>query len=64
MISDIVNRPRPGAATLRVVPGLDHHFSRYATRQDAYRERGGTVAADPVVETILAWLAQIGVRGT
>ena len=35
---------------------------RYATRNDAYAERGGVVAADPVVESILGWLLQIGVR--
>jgi hypothetical protein len=50
--------PRPS----KVVPGLDHHFVRYANRRDAYRETGGTVTADPVVEAILAWLARIGVR--
>jgi len=63
LIVEVVNRTRAGAATLKVVPGLDHHFVRYANRRDAYRETGGTVTADPVVETILAWLAQIGVRG-
>jgi dienelactone hydrolase len=62
LIVDVVNRARPGAATLTVVPGLDHHFVRYANRRDAYRETGGTVAADPVVEAMLAWLARIGVR--
>jgi dienelactone hydrolase len=62
LIADIVNRQRAGAATLKVVPGLDHHFMRYATRNDAYAERGGVVAADPVVESILGWLLQIGVR--
>ncbi len=62
LIADIVNRKRPGTATLRVVPGLDHHFMRYATPRDAYRESGGVVATDPVVEANLAWLAQIGMR--
>ena len=62
LIADIVNRKHPGAATLRVVPGLDHHFMRYATRRDAFKESGGIVAADPVVEAILAWLAQIDMR--
>ena len=62
LIVDVVNRARPGAATLTVVPGLDHHFVRYANRRDAYRERGGTVVADPVVEGILSWLTRIGMR--
>jgi pimeloyl-ACP methyl ester carboxylesterase len=62
LIVDVVNRKQPGAATLRVVPGLEHHFMRYATPRDAFKEGGGIVAADPVVEAILAWLAQIGMR--
>jgi hypothetical protein len=62
IIVDVVNRSRAGAATLKIVPGLDHHFVRYANRRDAYRETGGTVAADPVVEAMLAWLARIDVR--
>ena len=62
LIVDVVNRARPGTATLEVVPGLDHHFMRYPSRRDAYRETGGMVAADPVVDAMLAWLARIGVR--
>ncbi len=62
LIADVVNHRRPGAATLQIVPGLDHHFMRYATRRDAHQERGGVEAAAPVIETILGWLRQIGVR--
>ena len=62
VIVDVVNRARPGTATLTVVPGVDHHFMRYANRRDAYRETGGAVAADPVVRTMLSWLHSIGVR--
>jgi len=62
LIVDVVNRTRADAAALSVVPGLDHHFVRYANRRDAYRETGGTVATDPVVQAMLAWLARIGVR--
>jgi len=62
LIVDVVNRARPGAATLTVVPGLDHHFVRYASRREAFRETGGTVAADPVVSATLSWLDTIGVR--
>jgi pimeloyl-ACP methyl ester carboxylesterase len=62
LIVDIVNRKHPGAATLRVMPGLDHHFMRYATRRDAFKESGGVVAAEPAVEAILAWLAQSDLR--
>jgi dienelactone hydrolase len=62
LIADVVNHRRPGAATLRVVPGVDHHFMRYADARTAFRETGGVLAAEPVVEHILAWLAQLGVR--
>jgi dienelactone hydrolase len=62
VIADVVNRSRPGSATLRVVPGVDHHFMRYANARAAYKETGGVVAAEPVVEVILNWLTQLGVR--
>jgi dienelactone hydrolase len=59
LIANIVNRRRPGTAALVVVPRLDHHFMRYATRADAFHERGGFEHAAPVVESVLAWLARI-----
>ena len=62
LIADVVNRTRLGSATFAVVPGLDHHFMRYMTARDAYRERDGVVAADPVVDAILTWLSRIGMR--
>jgi hypothetical protein len=62
LIADVVNRQRPGTASLRVLPGTDHHFTRFATRRDAFKESGGTVAADPAVEAILDWLKQLGMR--
>lgn len=60
LIAAIVNRKRPGTATLRVIPQLNHHLSKYATREDAFRESGGSEHAAPVVEAILAWMKQIG----
>jgi pimeloyl-ACP methyl ester carboxylesterase len=62
LIAEVVNRRRPGTATLRVIPGLDHHFMRYPDARAAYREDAGVVAADPVIEAILAWLGQLGMR--
>jgi dienelactone hydrolase len=62
LIADVVNRTRPGSATFEVVPGLDHHFMRYRTARDAYRENGGVVAAEPVVDAMLTWLSRIGMR--
>lgn len=34
LIGDIVNRERPGSAVVAIIPGLDHHFSRYDSRAE------------------------------
>jgi pimeloyl-ACP methyl ester carboxylesterase len=56
----VVNSRTPGRAALKVIPGMDHHFSRFATPEDAYRESGGTVDETPAVEEMLAWLGRLG----
>jgi dienelactone hydrolase len=63
LISTIVNDRKPGSATFRELPQTDHHFARYASRRDAFREKEGKENAAPAVRAILSWLAQIGVRG-
>ena len=62
LIANIVNDRQPGSATFRELPQLDHHFTRYASRRDAFREKDGKEHADPVVKAILDWLSQIGMR--
>jgi pimeloyl-ACP methyl ester carboxylesterase len=62
LIANIVNDRQPGSATFRELPQLDHHFTRYASRRDAFREQDGKENADPVVKAILDWLSQIGMR--
>lgn len=62
LIADIVNNRKPGAAQFLEVPQLDHHFTRYASRRDAFRENAGKENAAPAVTAILDWLARIGVR--
>jgi pimeloyl-ACP methyl ester carboxylesterase len=59
-IADIVNRARPGTAQFRMLPATDHHFTRYATRRDAFKERDGKADAGPAVDAILAWLRERG----
>jgi dienelactone hydrolase len=54
----VVNGHGPERARLEVVPRMDHHFSLYATPEDAFRERGGTVDERPAVEPMLAWLRE------
>ena len=63
LIADTVNARRPGSATFRELPKLNHHFTRYASARDAFREEKGVTDAAPAVSAILDWLARIGVRG-
>ena len=60
LIVEVVNRLRPTTAEFAVIPATNHHFTRYASRQAAYTEIGGTVDAGPAVERILAWLRRFG----
>jgi hypothetical protein len=52
LIGDIVGE----RATVMVLPGLDHHFSRYPSRRAAFAGSGGTVDPGPVMDTLLPWL--------
>ena len=54
-IVEIVNTHRPGIAELVVVPGMNHHFERFATPADAFREKGGAYASDATA-VIVEWL--------
>jgi pimeloyl-ACP methyl ester carboxylesterase len=54
-IAEIVNAHAPGLAQLVVVPGMNHHFERFATRVAAFREEGGVYAAD-AASAIVDWL--------
>ena len=55
----VVNAKSPHRARLVVVPRMDHHFSLFATPQDAFRESGGKVDEAPAVEPMLAWLREL-----
>jgi pimeloyl-ACP methyl ester carboxylesterase len=54
-IVEIVNAHGPGIAELVVVPGMNHHFERFATPADAFREKGGVYASDATA-VIVEWL--------
>jgi len=60
LIATIVNNRKPGSAKFLALPQLDHHFTRYASRRDAFREKDGKENAAPAVTAILDWLSQIG----
>ena len=62
LIANIVNDRQPGSAMFRELPQLDHHFTRYASRRHAFREKDGKENADPAVRAILEWLSQVGLR--
>ena len=62
LIANTINSRKPGAAVFRELPGLDHHFTRYATRRDAFAEKNGVQDAAPAVEAILQWLSRLGLR--
>ena len=54
-IAEIVNAHGAGLAQLLVVPGMNHHFERFATRLAAFREEGGAYAGD-AASAIVEWL--------
>jgi pimeloyl-ACP methyl ester carboxylesterase len=58
-VTRVVNGRGPERARLVVIPRMDHHFSLFATPQDAFRETGGTVDEGPAVEPMLAWLSSL-----
>lgn len=56
LIGDIVNEDQPGQARVVILPGLDHHFSRYPDRKAAFLRRGGVVDARAAMAELLPWL--------
>jgi dienelactone hydrolase len=56
LITRIVNAKQPGRGTFAVIPGMNHHFERFANLNDAFREENGRVDAAPAVDTMLQWL--------
>jgi alpha-beta hydrolase superfamily lysophospholipase len=59
-IVDIVNAIHPGAATLRLVPGMDHYFDDAGTPQHAFdlrtRNKGAAPYDEQLSATVLNWL--------
>jgi pimeloyl-ACP methyl ester carboxylesterase len=58
----VVNGGGSERARLVVVPRMDHHFTLFATPQDAFRGKGGTVDEGPAVEPMLQWLRGLDAR--
>ena len=56
LIADIANRRGAGRGTYVEIPRTDHHFIRYSNQRAAFREEGGVVNSDAVMEPMLRWL--------
>ncbi len=57
IITRIVNKNHPGTAEFVEIPGMDHHYQRYASVQDAFdRRNGNNIAADETVSAMVNWL--------
>jgi pimeloyl-ACP methyl ester carboxylesterase len=54
LVARIAGAKAPGSE-LVIVPGMDHHFMRYRTREHAFREDGGVVAED-ALQRMVQWL--------
>lgn len=55
-IAEIVNSRHPGTAELRVLPGTNHHFSRFASRRAAFEGEGGERVGDEAAAIIESWI--------
>lgn len=58
LVADIANRRKAEQGTYVEIPATDHHFMRFPDAQAAFRDTGGAVNADPVVEIMLGWLRE------
>jgi pimeloyl-ACP methyl ester carboxylesterase len=56
LIVDLVNRKRPGAARLVVIPKMDHFFYANDSMEASFRGRRPRVFAAAALEEILGWL--------
>ena len=63
-IASIVNGRRPGAAEFRLLPRTDHHFTRFPSREAAFRDTDGTPDAKPADVLIVAWLKRVAAPRT
>jgi dienelactone hydrolase/glyoxylase-like metal-dependent hydrolase (beta-lactamase superfamily II) len=57
-IADLVNRGHAGRARFEIIPGLDHHFTRYPGLTASVRGEGGKTDPAPAVASILAFLRE------
>lgn len=58
LIARIANQRQAGSGEFHLVPGLDHHFSRFQSAEAAFRGEGGKPDPDAAVTILLQWLKQ------
>ncbi len=59
VITDMVNRLRPGTARFVMQENIGHSNDRFATVEDAYVWRDGEPACEQTAQVILDWLEQL-----
>ena len=58
MITEIVNRRRPGLARLVVIPKMDHFYLVSETLEASFRRKPPGVYSDQALDAILTWLKE------
>jgi len=58
LVAELANRRGAGRGEFVEIAATDHHFMRYSNARDAFREEGGTVNSDAVVNVMLRWLRE------
>ena len=54
-----MNARKPGSAEARIIPGIDHHFTRYASSEDAFADRADKPDAAPAMAVLIPWLKRV-----
>jgi pimeloyl-ACP methyl ester carboxylesterase len=62
LIVETLNKLRPGSATFIQVPKADHSIDVYASPEDAYADRNGTVRRELLAQPIIDWAKRITAR--
>lgn len=59
LIAETANRRRPGAGTFLQVAKADHDMESYASAEDAYAYRNGSIRHEAFVEPLIDWLRKV-----
>jgi pimeloyl-ACP methyl ester carboxylesterase len=59
IIARIANARSPGRGTFATIPRMNHHFATFASAEESFQERNGTVNPGPAVKVMLDWLKRV-----